>query len=91
MIGSAPYSVAIGDLTGDGKPDLATPNRFSDDVSIVDGDGLGGFTLTGGSPFATGDSPAAVVLVDLNGDGKTDMATADFISNSVTTLLNTTP
>ncbi len=91
VIGSAPYSVAIGDLTGDGEPDLATPNRYSNDVSVTDGDGLGGFTLTGGSPFAAGGSPAAVALTDLNGDGKTDMATADFISNSVTTLLNTTP
>jgi len=33
--GSSPNSVAIGDLNGDGKPDLVTANSQSNDVSVV--------------------------------------------------------
>jgi len=33
--GDEPESVAIGDLDGDGIPDLAVANAFSDDVSVL--------------------------------------------------------
>src|SRR6266700_657412 len=39
--GNAPDSVAIGDLNGDGLPDLALANRFSDTVSVLPGNGDG--------------------------------------------------
>src|SRR5262245_50979889 len=39
--GNSPISVAIGDLNGDGKPDLATANQ--DSVSILLGNGDGTF------------------------------------------------
>ena len=41
--GSNPYSVAVGDFNGDGKQDLATANYNSNNVSILLGNGLGGF------------------------------------------------
>ena len=34
QVGLAPFSVAIGDLNDDGRPDLATANFFTDDVSV---------------------------------------------------------
>ncbi len=37
--GNGPSSVAIGDLNVDGKPDLAVANMFSDNVSVLLGDG----------------------------------------------------
>jgi len=33
--GRAPYSVAVGDFNGDGKPDLAVANWVSNNVSIL--------------------------------------------------------
>jgi FG-GAP repeat len=33
--GDFPFAVAIGDLSGDGKPDLATANYYADSVSVL--------------------------------------------------------
>src|SRR4051794_39585143 len=41
--GSRPVSVAVGDLNGDAKPDLAVANRTSNDVSVLAGTGSGSF------------------------------------------------
>jgi len=38
--------------------------------------------------YATGDGPLSGVLIDLDGDGKPDLATADGTSNTVSVLLN---
>jgi hypothetical protein len=40
--------------------------------------------------FATEDGPLSVTLGDLNGDGKLDLAVANFNSSTVSVLLNTT-
>lgn len=75
-VGANPRSVAVGDLDGDGKQDLAVANADSDNVSLLKGDGLGGFTplLT----LAAGTTPNAVVVGDFNGDGKKDLAVTNF-------------
>jgi Domain of unknown function (DUF4347)/Bacterial Ig-like domain/FG-GAP-like repeat/RTX calcium-binding nonapeptide repeat (4 copies) len=92
--GTNPYSVSIGDINGDGKPDLATANRNSSNVSI-----LVNTTTTGGTTptfapkvdFATGTNPVSVSIGDINSDGKPDLATANRNSSNVSILVNTTP
>ncbi len=42
--GDIPSSVTTGDFNSDGKLDLATANAFSDNVSVLLGNGLGGFS-----------------------------------------------
>src|SRR5262245_11287671 len=69
-VGGQPRVVAIGDLNGDGKPDLATVNISSDHVTVLLGNGSGGFSAAAGSPFAAGDGPSSVAIGDLNGDGE---------------------
>jgi hypothetical protein len=50
---------------------------------------LGGFTPSTGSPFSVGTAPESVALADFDGDGKLDIAVADFQDNTVTVLLGT--
>jgi hypothetical protein len=86
-VGTAPTSVAVGDLNGDGQHDLATANSGSNDVSVLLGNGSGGFSAAGGSPFVVGSDPLSVATGDLNGDAKPDLATANGFSGNVSALL----
>ena len=83
--GADPGSVAIGDLNGDGHPDLAVTNTNSDNVSVLLGDGTGGFGAA--TNFATGGQPISVAVGDLDRDGHPDLAIANLGSDSVSVLL----
>jgi hypothetical protein len=77
--GHGPQSVAVGDVNGDGKPDLAVANSGSygsGTVSVLLN------TTEAGAPspsfaaqqtFATGSRPFSVAVGDFNGDGKPDL------------------
>ena len=86
--GRSPDSVAIGDLNGDGRPDLATANYDADGVSVLLNRGDGSFRAK--RDYAAGLDPSSVAIGDLNGDGKPDLATANShpAANSVSVLLN---
>jgi hypothetical protein len=84
--GDTPVGIAIGDLNGDSKPDLATANLGSGTVSVLLNGGDGRFAPK--RPYAVGRLPQSVVIGDLNGDGKPDLATANLDENTVSVLLN---
>jgi hypothetical protein len=83
--GSHPDFVAIGDLNGDERPDLAVANWVSNTVSVLLGNGDG--TFRSKLDFGTGFVPDAVAIGDLNGDGRPDLAVANFGSNTVSVHL----
>ncbi|MDQ2785921.1 MAG: VCBS repeat-containing protein, partial [Chloroflexota bacterium] len=86
-VGALPTSIAVGDFNGDGKPDLAVTNEFSNNVSVLLGVGNGGFTNAPGSPIAgSGGSPDGIAVGDFNGDGNPDLAFANE-NNTVSVLL----
>jgi FG-GAP-like repeat len=83
--GTNPSSVAIGDLNGDGRLDLAVANAGSNTVSVLLGNGDGTFQAQ--TQYATGTNPESVAIGDLNGDGRLDLAVANYDSNTVSVLL----
>ena len=85
--GDKSFSVAVGDFNGDGIQDLATANYGSNNVTVLLGNGSGGFTAAPGSPFAVGTVLFPWRWADFNGDGIEDLATANNGSNNVTVLL----
>jgi FG-GAP-like repeat/FG-GAP repeat len=87
-VGIAPGSVEIADVNGDGKPDIIVANEQSNDVTILLGDGKGGFTQGKGSPFAAGRAPNDIADSDFNRDGKLDLAFANHEEKYLTVLLS---
>ncbi|MGA3349546.1 MAG: VCBS repeat-containing protein [Candidatus Sulfotelmatobacter sp.] len=83
--GSIPYSVAVADFNGDGNADLVTANAGSNSISVLLGNGHGGFILAA-SP-AAGQDPVYAAVADFNDDGIPDLAAADNTTQSVTVLL----
>jgi hypothetical protein len=85
--GTNPYSVAIGDLNGDGKPDIAVANEGSNDVSILLG--LGGGAFASATSFSAGTAPHSVAIADVSDDGKLDMIVANSGSSTITLRFGT--
>jgi VCBS repeat protein len=84
--GRAPLSLAIGDVNGDGRPDLVTGNSLGGSVSVLLNLGHGGFG--GRRDYRVGRFPRSVAIGDLNGDGAPDLAVANNRDASVSVLLN---
>ncbi len=78
-VGARPYwTISAADLDADGSLDLVTPNWGHGTVSILLGDGKGHFAHAPGSPFAAGPAPFSAALGDLDGDGRPDVAVANY-------------
>ena len=83
-VGADPVSIVAGDFTGAGTPDLAVANYASGSVSVLIGNGLGGFSPASSIAVNT---PVALAVGDFNRDGYLDLAVVDQADNTVTILL----
>jgi FG-GAP-like repeat len=87
-------SVAIGDLNGDARPDLATANWGGHSVSVLLNGGNGRFRPR--VDYRVGVNPHDIAMGDLNRDGRPDLVTASMKNtslggavSSVSVLINT--
>ena len=62
--GVGPGSLAVGDLNGDGKPDLATANLNVATVSVLLNSGAGDFQAK--RDYSVGHTPNGIGIADLN-------------------------
>jgi hypothetical protein len=85
-VGTSPSCVVIADLNRDSNLDLAVANSGSKNVTILLGNGKGGFTQAPASPFAAGDNPNDIAVGDVNGDGNLDLAFANHDTPYLTVL-----
>jgi parallel beta-helix repeat protein len=87
--GASPGAIVAGQFTGDGRTDLAVanPGQYGNynTVSVLLGDGDGAFEPQ--VIYQVGSDPTAIVAGDFNGDGRTDLATANGGDNTVSVLL----
>ncbi len=84
-IGRWAATLAFGQFTADGVPDLVVSDPETDRIRVLAGDGEGGFAETA-TLTDTVRWPSAFVVRDFNGDGQADLAAAGFLADTVTVL-----
>jgi len=90
-----PRYEAVGDLNGDGIPDIAVsdfginPTTNTSTVDIFFGKGDGTFTAGPLLHVSAGDGPQFTLLADFNNDGCLDVVTESYSANTLYLFLNT--
>jgi hypothetical protein len=88
--GTGTSTLAVGDVNGDGRPDIVATDFFHNQVDVLLNNNVTGSYLPAFSapqPFNVGGSPSAVAVGDFNGDSKLDIVTANGPNSSVSVLL----
>lgn len=87
--GDNPYSVAVGDFNADGKPDLAVANYLSNSISIFKNKGTtGNISFEAKADITSGLMPGSLIVNDIDGDNKVDIAVVNELSNSLSVFRN---
>jgi hypothetical protein len=83
--GKGPLAPVVADFNGDGKPDVAVANAFTNTLSVLlnHGDGTFGTNVN----YFTGTNPQQIAVGDFNNDGKRDLIVANLNTNYVALLL----
>lgn len=84
--GRTPLDVAVGDLDGDGRPDVAVAASGANSALVFTQTATGTFNAP--LAYAVGGDPQALAVADLDGNGLADLAVAT-TSNVVSVLLQT--
>ena len=71
-----PWFAVISDLNGDRKPDIVATHHELNQLTVLIGDGKGGFVEATTSPFDFGHNAYHAVVADVNGDAKMDVIAA---------------
>jgi hypothetical protein len=80
-----PWFAAMEDLNRDGKPDIVATHHEQSAMSVMIGDGRGGFIEANGSPFDFGVSLYHLIIADVDRDAKMDVVATS--GNSIRVVL----
>ena len=80
-----PWFAAMADLNRDGKADIVATHHDQSAVTVMIGDGRGGFTEANGSPFDFGVSLYQLIIADVDRDATMDVVATN--GNSIRVLL----
>jgi hypothetical protein len=71
-----PWFAVINDVNGDSKADILVTHHDMSALTVLLGDGRGGFVEATASPFDFGGKAFHTAVIDVNRDGKMDVLTA---------------
>jgi gliding motility-associated-like protein len=84
-----PFNVTAADIDLDGKKELLVPNASSSSFSIFkNNSSSGNISFSPKIDFSSGSAPLYISVNDLDGDGKIDIAVANFSSSTVSVFKN---
>ena len=87
--GNGPNFAMLSDINGDGRLDIVTANYSNGTVGVLTGLTAAPGTFAPVVTYSSGGSgPGDIALADVNGDGRRDIVTANYVSGSVAVLLN---
>ncbi len=81
-VGLNPISLVVGTSTPMAFRTLQSQIAQSNSVTILLGNGMGGFAAASGSPLPVGTNPHSIAAGDFNGDGIQDLAVANFTATA---------
>lgn len=92
--GAGPVMVAAGDVDGDGRVDLVSLDHTGQSVSVLRGTGSGAFAaaqtyaIHPEAGFSSSPWPWGLAVVNVDDDGKLDIATANTQNDTISVLIN---
>ena len=86
--GTQPETIVVADFNGDGNPDVAVGNTSPNVIGVMLGVGDGTFRSNGAAFGSGGGNPYSIAAADFNGDGKVDIAAANYNTNNIALFQN---